>query len=259
MFRGETSASLKTWRLLLKSSKTIEARGLVKIYRTRRVVDHIDVSIKAGEIAGLLGPNGAGKTTVFYMIAGLIKPDGGEVLLDETDITAMPLSARARAGISYLPQERSVFRGLTVEQNIDSVLEMLDISKVERMDRRERLLREFELEEVASSKGFELSGGEARRVEIARALAIGPYFMLLDEPFAGIDPIAVNTIQEIILRLKATGMGVLISDHNVRETLRVCDNAFILNEGQVLVSGTPEDISRSPVARAMYLGEDFRL
>ncbi len=243
----------------MKSSKIIEARDLVKIYKTRRVVDHVDVSIKAGEIAGLLGPNGAGKTTVFYMIAGLIKPDVGEVLLDETDLTSKPLSARARAGISYLPQERSVFRGLTVEKNIDAVLEMLDIPKVERMDRRERLLREFELEEVASSKGLELSGGEARKVEIARALAIRPSFMLLDEPFAGIDPIAVNTIQEIILRLKDAGMGILISDHNVRETLRVCDRAFILNEGKVLESGTPEDISQSPVARAMYLGKDFRL
>ena len=190
----------------MKSSKIIETRGLVKIYRTRRVVDHVDVSVKAGEIAGLLGPNGAGKTTMFYMIAGLVKPDGGEVLLDETDITAMPLSARARAGISYLPQERSVFRGLTVEKNIDAVLEMLDIPTAERIDRRERLLRELELEEVASSKGYELSGGEARRVEIARALAIRPSFILLDEPFAGIDPIAVNAIQAIILRLKTAGM-----------------------------------------------------
>jgi len=243
----------------LKSSKIIETRGLVKIYRTRRVVDHVDVSVKAGEIAGLLGPNGAGKTTMFYMIAGLVKPDGGEVLLDETDITAMPLSARARAGISYLPQERSVFRGLTVEKNIDAVLEMLDIPTAERIDRRERLLRELELEEVASSKGYELSGGEARRVEIARALAIRPSFILLDEPFAGIDPIAVNAIQAIILRLKTAGMGILISDHNVRETLRVCDRAFILNEGKVLENGTPEEISQSPVARTMYLGEGFSL
>ena len=247
------------WRLLLKSSKIIETRGLVKIYRTRRVVDHVDVSVKAGEIAGLLGPNGAGKTTMFYMIAGLVKPDGGEVLLDETDITSKPLSARARAGISYLPQERSVFRGLTVEKNIDAVLEMLDIPTAERIDRRERLLRELELEEVASSKGYELSGGEARRVEIARALAIRPSFILLDEPFAGIDPIAVNAIQAIILRLKTAGMGILISDHNVRETLRVCDRAFILNEGKVLENGTPEEISQSPVARTMYLGEGFSL
>jgi len=243
----------------LRRAEILEARQLVKIYNTRKVVDHVDITVRAGETTGLLGPNGAGKTTVFYMIAGLVKPDGGCILMNNTDITYIPLSSRARTGISYLPQERSVFRGLTVRQNIDAVLEMLDISSEERRQRTDKLLNELKLEEVASIRGNELSGGEARRLEIARALAIEPCFMLLDEPFAGVDPIAVNTIQEIIRRLKEAGIGILISDHNVRETLRVCDRAFIMNEGKILENGTPGEIAASPKARAMYLGKDFSL
>ena len=243
----------------MRRAEILEARQLVKIYNTRKVVDHVDITVRAGETTGLLGPNGAGKTTVFYMIAGLVKPDGGCILMNNTDITYIPLSSRARTGISYLPQERSVFRGLTVRQNIDAVLEMLDISSEERRQRTDKLLNELKLEEVASIRGNELSGGEARRLEIARALAIEPCFMLLDEPFAGVDPIAVNTIQEIIRRLKEAGIGILISDHNVRETLRVCDRAFIMNEGKILENGTPGEIAASPKARAMYLGKDFSL
>jgi len=237
----------------------LEGISLIKIYKTRKVVDHVTIEAEAGKITGLLGPNGAGKTTVFHMMAGLVKPDGGRVLLYGADITDMSLSARAKAGISYLPQERSVFRGLTVEKNIDAVLEMLEAGKAERNERREKLLQELDLQELASSMGHELSGGEARRLEIARALAIEPSFMLLDEPFAGIDPIAVDLIQKIILSLKSKGIGILISDHNVRETLRVCDRAFILNEGKVLANGTPDEIASSPAARAVYLGEGFRL
>jgi lipopolysaccharide export system ATP-binding protein len=235
------------------------AERLDKSFGGRRVLRDVSVSIKAGEIVGLLGPNGAGKTTSFYIIVGLLRPDGGRVTLDGADVTDLPMYQRARAGISYLPQEPSVFRKLTVEENILAILETLPISAEERQVRLGELLEELSIAHLAKNKAFSLSGGERRRLEITRALVISPAFMLLDEPFAGIDPIAVVDIQGIVSQLKRRGIGVLITDHNVRETLGICDRAYIVNEGTVLEEGTPEAIAESPRARQIYLGEKFRL
>ncbi len=237
----------------------LQAIGLEKTYKKRKVVDGIRLDIKAGEVVGLLGPNGAGKTTIFYMIVGLARPDKGEILLDGERITDLPMYMRSRRGISYLPQESSIFRKLTVEENILSILETLNISAEERYERLRTLLSELNITYLAKNKGYTLSGGERRRVEITRALVISPSFILLDEPFAGIDPIAVMDIQGIISHLKKKGIGVLITDHNVHETLQITDRAYIINEGKILESGTPQEISESPRARAIYLGERFRL
>jgi lipopolysaccharide export system ATP-binding protein len=237
----------------------LEARALTKVYGGRKVVSGVDLEIRPGEVVGLLGPNGAGKTTTFYMIVGLIKPDGGRIFLDSEEITRDPMYMRARKGINYLPQEPSVFRKLTVEENILAILETLDIESEERKNRLKQLLGELDLTDLARNKAYSLSGGERRRVEITRALVTSPRFILLDEPFAGIDPLAVADIQKIIQKLKSKGIGVVISDHNVRETLSVCDRAYILNEGTVLIEGLPEMIAESKIARKFYLGDDFRL
>ncbi len=236
----------------------LEARALTKVYGGRKVVSGVDLEIRPGEVVGLLGPNGAGKTTTFYMIVGLIRPDDGRIFLDAEEITRDPMYVRARKGINYLPQEPSVFRKLTVKENILAILETLDIDSEERKNRLEQLLGELDLSDLASSKAYALSGGERRRVEITRALVTSPRFILLDEPFAGIDPLAVADIQKIIQKLKAKGIGVVISDHNVRETLSVCDRAYILNEGTVLIEGLPDMIAESKIARKFYLGDDFR-
>ena len=236
----------------------LEARALTKIYGGRKVVSGVDLEIHPGEVVGLLGPNGAGKTTTFYMIVGLIKPDDGRIYLDGEDITRDPMYVRARKGINYLPQEPSIFRKLTVEENILAILETLDIGGEERKNRLRQLLGELDLTNLARNKAYSLSGGERRRVEITRALVTSPRFILLDEPFAGIDPLAVADIQKIIDKLKARNIGVVISDHNVRETLSVCDRAYILNEGTVLIEGLPEMIAESKIARKFYLGDDFK-
>jgi len=236
----------------------LEARALTKVYGGRKVVSGVDLEIRPGEVVGLLGPNGAGKTTTFYMIVGLVKPDDGRIFLDSEEITRDPMFVRARKGINYLPQEPSVFRKLTVEENILAILETLDIESEERKNRLKQLLGELDLTDLAGSKAYSLSGGERRRVEITRALVTSPRFILLDEPFAGIDPLAVADIQKIIQKLKSKGIGVVISDHNVRETLSVCDRAYILNEGTVLIEGLPEMIAESKMARKFYLGDDFR-
>jgi lipopolysaccharide export system ATP-binding protein len=236
----------------------LEARALTKVYGGRKVVSGVDLEIRPGEVVGLLGPNGAGKTTTFYMIVGLIRPDDGRIFLDAEEITRDPMYVRARKGINYLPQEPSVFRKLTVRENILAILETLDIDGEERKNRLESLLGELDLTGLASSKAYSLWGGERRRVEITRALVTSPRFILLDEPFAGIDPLAVADIQKIIQKLKSKGIGVVISDHNVRETLSVCDRAYILNEGTVLIEGLPDMIAESKIARKFYLGDDFR-
>ncbi len=235
------------------------AQGLCKSYRNRQVVRGVDLEVGSGEVVGLLGPNGAGKTTSFYMVVGLVPPDSGRVFLDELELTGMPMSERARAGISYLPQEASVFRKMTVEENLMAILETTDLSRSQCRERKDELLEQFRLTHVSGTYGYALSGGERRRTEIARALVLSPQFILLDEPFAGIDPIAVIDIQSIITQLKEQGIGVLISDHNVRETLGVCDSAYILNEGAILEHGKPDVIAESPQAREIYLGERFQL
>jgi len=237
----------------------LSARSLVKIYNQRKVVNLIDLDISPGEVVGLLGPNGAGKTTTFYMIVGLIKPDGGSIFLDNEDISGYPMYQRARRGLNYLPQEPSIFRKLTVEENILAILETLDISSDERQIRLEQLLAELDLTALAKNNAYSLSGGERRRVEITRALVTSPKYILLDEPFAGIDPLAVADIQKIIAKLKAKGIGIIISDHNVRETLSCCDRAYIVNEGAILVQGDPDEIAKSELARKFYFGEDFNL
>ncbi|WP_027715703.1 LPS export ABC transporter ATP-binding protein [Desulfuromonas sp. TF] len=240
-------------------ARKLTARGISKAYKGRQVVRGVDLEVSSGEVIGLLGPNGAGKTTSFYMVVGLVRPDQGRVFLDDMELTDLPMYLRARAGISYLPQEASVFRNMTVEENLLAILETLDFSAVVRHKRKDHLLEELRLTHVARTPGYALSGGERRRVEIARALVIDPAFILLDEPFAGIDPIAVIDIQNIITELKARQIGVLISDHNVRETLGVCDKAYILNEGEILEYGEPARIAASPKARSIYLGEKFKL
>ena len=237
----------------------LRADGLVKSFRTRKVVKGVSVEVSAGEVVGLLGPNGAGKTTIFDMIVGLMQPDEGTITLNGDEMTALPMYKRARKGIGYLPQESSVFRRLSVEDNILAILEMLDYSRTERAERVDALLNELDLGHIRTSMAYALSGGERRRLEITRALATNPTFMLLDEPFAGIDPIAVADIQQIITRLKEKGIGILITDHNVRETLSITDRAYIINEGLVLESGSPDVIERSETARAVYLGERFKL
>ncbi len=238
---------------------TLLTQDLVKIYKQRRVVDSVSLEVESGSVVGLLGPNGAGKTTTFYMIVGLIRPDSGKVFLNGEDITSYPMYLRARRGVGYLPQEASIFRKLTVEENILAILETLPISRSERYSRLGQLLEELNIGHLAKQKAYALSGGERRRVEITRALIRTPSFILLDEPFAGIDPIAVIDIQKIIGQLKQRGIGVIISDHNVRETLGVCDRAYILNEGVLIESGPPEVIASSNVAREIYLGEGFQL
>ncbi len=235
------------------------AEGLRKVYRGRAAVAGVSLEINLGEVVGLLGPNGAGKTTTFYMVVGLTPPDAGRVLLGGEDITSLPMYLRARRGISYLPQEPSIFRRMSVEDNLRAVFETLDISVAEQRRRTNELLEDFGLEVVRRNKGYELSGGERRRVEIARALALSPSYVLLDEPFAGIDPIAVEDIQGIIQHLRAMGIGVLITDHNVRETLKIIDRAYIINNGEILCSGEPSTLSRDPEVRRIYLGDDFEL
>ena len=236
----------------------LTATGLIKVYNRRRVVDRIDLEINPGEVVGLLGPNGAGKTTTFYMIVGLIKPDGGAIFLDGEDLSRSPMYVRARKGLNYLPQEPSIFRKLTVRENIIAILETLPMAPEEREERLHLLLAELDLTQIADNKAYSLSGGERRRVEITRALVTSPKYILLDEPFAGIDPLAVADIGKIIARLRSKGIGVIISDHNVRETLSVCDRAYIVNEGKVLVEGTPELIASSEIARKIYFGDDFK-
>jgi lipopolysaccharide export system ATP-binding protein len=236
----------------------LTATDLVKVYGGRRVVDRIHLEISPGEVVGLLGPNGAGKTTTFYMIVGLIKPDAGAIFLDGEDLSRCPMYVRARKGLNYLPQEPSIFRKLTVRENILAILETLPITAEEREERLHLLLAELDLTPLAENRAFSLSGGERRRVEITRALVTQPKYILLDEPFAGIDPLAVADIGRIIVRLRMKGIGIIISDHNVRETLSVCDRAYIINEGTVLVEGTPEKICDSEVARKIYFGDDFK-
>ncbi|KUG23191.1 lipopolysaccharide abc transporter, atp-binding protein lptb [hydrocarbon metagenome] len=237
----------------------LSAKGLTKIYNKRKVVNQIDLSISPGEVVGLLGPNGAGKTTTFYMIVGLIKPDIGEIFLDGENITKLPMYLRAHKGLNYLPQEPSIFRKLTVEENILAILETLDLREEEKNERLEELLMELDLTALAKNHAYSLSGGERRRVEITRALVTHPKYILLDEPFAGIDPLAVADIQKIIGKLKIKGIGIIISDHNVRETLSCCDRAYIVNEGAVLVEGPPDKISQSELARKFYFGDTFNL
>jgi len=237
----------------------LAADHLVKIYKGRQVVRGVSVDIRQGEIIGLLGPNGAGKTTTFYMIVGLVRPDEGRVFLGNEDITDLPMYLRAQRGISYLPQEPSVFRKLTVEENLLAVFETMDLPLAERERRTKTLLEEFGITHIARNRAYSLSGGERRRVEIARALAINPAFILLDEPFAGIDPIAVFEIQRIVSQLRARGIGILITDHNVRETLKITDRAYIIKEGEIFRQGVPESLSADAEVRRIYLGESFNL
>jgi lipopolysaccharide export system ATP-binding protein len=241
------------------TEETLQAEGLVKIYQGKRVVNRVSIRLNRHEIVGLLGPNGAGKTTTFYMLVGLTHPNKGTVSLDGQDITQDPMFLRARKGLNYLAQEPSVFRKLTVEQNLLAILETLPISAQERNRNLERLLTELKILPLAKQKASSLSGGERRRLEITRALVTDPRFMLLDEPFAGIDPLAINDIQQIIKQLKDRGLGIIITDHNVRETLNVCDRAYIISEGQIIEHGSPEKIVQSEVARSVYLGENFNL
>lgn len=242
-----------------RSTKLLEARSLEKAIKGRRIVRSVSVTVHSSEIVGLLGPNGAGKTTTFGMIVGLVRPDGGAIFHNDEEITDLPMYKRARRGIAYLPQEPSVFRRLSVEHNLLAILETLNLSKQEREQRLENVLAELSIGHLRTQKAFTLSGGERRRVEIGRALVMDPEFLLLDEPFAGIDPIAVNQLQETIVQLKHQGIGLLITDHNVQETLSITDRAYILNEGEVVESGSPTDIVNSPTARAVYLGDRFQL
>jgi len=238
---------------------TLSLENLVKIYNGRQVVNSVNMKIKNSSVVGLLGPNGAGKTTTFYMTIGMIKPDKGHVFLDDEDITTYPMYLRARRGVGYLPQETSIFKKLTVKQNIMAILETLSISKLDQEERADMLLDELGIKHLMNQKANLLSGGERRRLEITRALATNPSFILLDEPFAGIDPLAVIDIKNIIVHLKNRGIGILISDHNVRETLEACDKAYILNDGEIIESGPPEKIVSSKTARRIYLGDEFKL
>jgi lipopolysaccharide export system ATP-binding protein len=237
----------------------LSAKNLMKMYKNRKVVNNVSVSVKQGEIVGLLGPNGAGKTTTFYMTVGLINPNEGRIFLNEEDITELPMYKRARKGIGYLPQEASVFRKMSVEDNLKAVLEMTSMSKTEQRDKMEELLDEFGLNRVRKNRGEVLSGGERRRTEIARALAVNPSFILLDEPFAGVDPIAVEDIQSIVFSLKNKNIGILITDHNVHETLSITDRAYLLFEGKILKEGTAEQLAEDEQVRRVYLGQNFEL
>jgi lipopolysaccharide export system ATP-binding protein len=237
----------------------LKAEGLRKVYRRRAVVDGVDLLLRQGEVVGLLGPNGAGKTTSFYMIVGFISPDGGRVTLDGRDLSRLPMYKRARLGIGYLPQESSIFRRLTVEENVMAILQTLPLSRARRRERMDELLELMGVTHIRKSRGYQLSGGERRRVEIARALVTEPKFILLDEPFAGIDPIAVADLQSVVAQLRDQGLGVLITDHNVRETLSITDRAYILYEGRIELAGSADEIVASDKARAIYLGEAFRL
>jgi len=237
----------------------LETHGLIKEYGKRRVVNSVDINVKRGEIVGLLGPNGAGKTTTFYMITGIVRPDKGTIVFDKQDITKMPLHVRARYGIGYLSQDPSIFRKLTVEENIKAVLETLGFSPRERKRRCDELLNELKITHLRKNKAYTLSGGEKRRVEITRALVTNPMFILLDEPFSGIDPIAVAECQEIIKELRDKGLGILLTDHNVRETLTITDRAYLMAEGKILIAGTKEDLISNPKAREIYLGEKFTM
>ena len=238
--------------------ETLTARKLVKIYKKRKVVNEVSFEIKQGEIVGLLGPNGAGKTTTFYMVVGLVRPNSGRVIFSGEDITNEPMHIRARRGIGYLAQEPSIFRKLTVEENVLAILEVIGYPKEKRRDRADELLEELNIAHLAKSIGYTLSGGERRRVEISRALSTSPYFLLLDEPFTGVDPLAVSDIQNIIYQLKGKGLGVLITDHSVRETLAITDRTYLIHNGRVLMSGTSHEIANSEIARKFYLGENFR-
>ncbi|MDD4894501.1 MAG: LPS export ABC transporter ATP-binding protein [Candidatus Omnitrophica bacterium] len=237
----------------------LEIKGLSKAYDGRQVVKGVDISVKRGEIVGLLGPNGAGKTTTFYMVVGVIPPNAGSIIFDNYNITALPIHARARFGIGYLSQEPSIFRKLTVEENIMAILETLPIGKMERRHRLESLLEELNIAKLAKSRAYTLSGGERRRLEITRALVTNPSFILLDEPFSGIDPIVVNEAQEIIKELRDKGLGILLTDHNVRETLSITDRAYLIADGRILISGTAQDLIDNPKAREIYLGEKFKM
>lgn len=240
-------------------SSVLRAEGLVRSFKRRCVVNQVEIEVRQGEVVGLLGPNGAGKTTTFYMIVGLLKADEGRVYLDSDELTSWPMYRRARAGIGYLPQEASVFQKLTVEQNVMAILETIRMSRQERHDRLEELLDELSIKHLRANKAYSLSGGERRRLEITRALATRPKFLLLDEPFTGVDPIAIDDIQRIVRSLREKGLGVLITDHNVRETLSITDRAYLLFEGKILVQGEADHLVNDPEARQLYLGEDFRL
>jgi len=244
---------------LVGNGEKLETEGLVKIYSGKRVVDQIDMTLNRREVVGLLGPNGAGKTTTFYMVIGLIRPEQGAVYLDGQDITDEPMFMRARRGINYLPQEPSILRKLTVEQNLLAIMEGINLPSLEMKDRLKKLLSELNISNLAKQKASSLSGGERRRLEITRALITEPRFMLLDEPFAGIDPLALNDIKQIIRQLKERGIGIIISDHNVREALSVCDSAYIIDQGKIIEFGPPEKIVNSQTARNVYLGDDFNL
>ena len=248
------------WTTIGQSTgKLLQAVNLGKSFRGRKVVSNVDIFLAPGEVVGLLGPNGAGKTTTFYMFVGLVAPEEGSIWLDGKDVTSEPVYLRARAGVSYLPQEPSIFRKLTVRDNVLAILETLPLTREQRLERLEELLTELGVAHLSRTPGYALSGGERRRVEVARSLAIEPRYFLLDEPFAGVDPLAVEDIQAIIRHLKARGIGVLITDHNVRETLGICDRAYILSEGMVLAQGSPEEVVQDPQVRTLYLGKDFQL
>ena len=237
----------------------LRGEGLVKAYRRRRVVNEVGISVRQGEVVGLLGPNGAGKTTTFYILMGIIRADAGRVLLNGRDITALPMHQRARLGLGYLPQETSIFRRMTVEQNLLAILEMQGLSRTEQQSRAEELLSELDISHLRKYKAYQISGGEQRRVEVARALCSQPQFLLLDEPFLGVDPITITEIQRIISDLKARGLGVLVTDHNVRDTLAITDRAYVIFEGRVLVHGHSAQVAADPVAKQFYLGDDFRM
>jgi lipopolysaccharide export system ATP-binding protein len=257
--RERPSEALDAAPLDSAAPATLAAEGLVKTYRGRAVVNGISLDVRPLEIVGLLGPNGAGKTTSFYMIVGVVRPDAGTILLGDRDVTRLPMHERARLGVGYLPQERSVFRRLSVEDNLMGVLQQTPLKQTERVERMEQALEELGLTHIRKAMGFQLSGGESRRVEIARSLVLRPHYILLDEPFAGVDPIAVLDIQGVIRQIRDRGIGVLITDHNVRETLGITDRAYIINQGQVLVQGTPTELANNEVARRIYLGERFTL
>ncbi len=244
---------------VMNGAELMRTEELVKAYKQRRVVNGVSITVRRGEVVGLLGPNGAGKTTTFYMIVGLVRPTGGKVFFQKSDITRVPMSQRATRGIGYLSQEPSIFRRLTVEQNIMAILETLDISSLERKKRLVTLLQELNIEHLAKSKAYTLSGGERRRLEITRAMVTSPAFILLDEPFSGVDPIAVFDVQQIIMTLKKKGLGILLTDHSVRETLSITDRAYIMYDSKILISGTAEELVSNPKAREIYLGEKFTM